>query len=158
MNKMMTTSYRYMSETDIESSRGIEVNSNPVPWTKKNFLDCLRKDYYCLVQEADQEFSGFAIQTISLDQSHLLNIGIKEKFRKKGLGQELLEQIVHASKSMGCKKIFLEVRVSNNAAIELYYKTGFNKVSIRKNYYRLPDGREDALVMSKRLKKTWSLF
>jgi ribosomal-protein-alanine N-acetyltransferase len=59
---------------------------------------------------------------------------------------------------MGCKKIFLEVRVSNSPAIELYNKTGFKRVSIRKNYYRLPDGREDALVMSKRLKKPWRLF
>ena len=80
MNQAMVPSYRYMSETDIEISRDIEINSNPVPWTEKNFLDCLRKDYYCLVQEVDQEFSGFAIQTLSLDQSHLLNIGIKEKF------------------------------------------------------------------------------
>ena len=59
---------------------------------------------------------------------------------------------------MGCKKIFLEVRVSNSPAIELYNKTGFKRVSIRKNYYRLPDGREDALVMSKRLKKPWRIF
>jgi ribosomal-protein-alanine N-acetyltransferase len=139
-----------MSETDIEVSRDIEINSNPVPWTEKNFLDCLRKDYYCLVQEVDQEVSGFAIQNISLNESHLLNIGIKEMFRNRGLGQELLEQIVHASKSMGCKKIFLEVRVSNNQAIGLYNKTGFKKVSVKKNYYRLPDGREDALVMSKK--------
>ena len=150
MNQVMTPSYRYMSETDIEVSRDIEINSNPVPWTEKNFLDCLRKDYYCLVQEVDQEVSGFAIQNISLNESHLLNIGIKEMFRNRGLGQELLEQIVHASKSMGCKKIFLEVRVSNNQAIGLYNKTGFKKVSVKKNYYLLPDGREDALVMSKK--------
>lgn len=150
MNQAKAVNYRYMSETDIEVSRDIEINSNPVPWTEKNFLDCLRKDYYCLVQEVDQEVSGFAIQNISLNESHLLNIGIKEMFRNRGLGQELLEQIVHASKSMGCKKIFLEVRVSNNQAIGLYNKTGFKKVSVKKNYYRLPDGREDALVMSKK--------
>ena len=66
----------------------------------------------------DDEVSGFAIQTISTDESHLLNIGIKEEFRNKGLGLELLDQIVHASKSMGSKKIFLEVRVSNEPAIE----------------------------------------
>ena len=150
MNQAKAVNYRYMSETDIKVSRDIEINSNPVPWTEKNFLDCLRKDYYCLVQEVDQEVSGFAIQNISLNESHLLNIGIKEMFRNRGLGQELLEQIVHASKSMGCKKIFLEVRVSNNQAIGLYNKTGFKKVSVKKNYYRLPDGREDALVMSKK--------
>ena len=158
MNQVMTPSYRYMSETDIEVSRDIEINSNPVPWTEKNFLDCLRKEYYCLIQEFDNEVSGFAIQTISLDESHLLNIGIREEFRNKGLGQDLLDQIVHASKSMGSKKIFLEVRVSNEPAIELYSKSGFKRVSIRKSYYRLPDGREDALVMAKKLKKTWKLF
>ena len=150
MNQSKAVNYRYMSETDIEVSRDIEINSNPVPWTEKNFLDCLRKDYYCLVQEVDQEVSGFAIQNISLNESHLLNIGIKEMFRNRGLGQELLEQIVHASKTMGCKKIFLEVRVSNNQAIGLYNKTGFKQVSVKRNYYRLPDGREDALVMSKK--------
>ena len=150
MNQAKAVNYRYMSETDIEVSRDIEINSNPVPWTEKNFLDCLRKDYYCLVQEVDQEVSGFAIQNISLNESHLLNIGIKEMFRNRGIGQELLEQIVHASKSMGCKKIFLEVRVSNNQAIGLYNKTGFKQVSVKRNYYRLPDGREDALVMSKK--------
>ena len=147
-----------MQEADIEISRDIEINSNPVPWTEKNFLDCLRKEYYCLIQEFDNEVSGFAIQTISLDESHLLNIGIREEFRNRGLGQDLLDQIVHASKSMGSKKIFLEVRVSNEPAIELYSKSGFKRVSIRKSYYRLPDGREDALVMSKRLKKPWKLF
>ena len=158
MDQNNSTNYRYMKEVDIETSRDIEINSNPVPWTEKNFLDCLRKDYYCLVQEVNDEVSGFAIQTISTDESHLLNIGIKEEFRNKGLGLELLDQIVYASKSMGSKKIFLEVRVSNEPAIGLYIKSGFKRVSVRKNYYRLPFGREDALVMSKRLKKPWKLF
>ena len=108
VSQNINTKYRYMQEADIEISRDIEINSNPVPWTEKNFLDCLRKEYYCLIQELDKEVSGFAIQTISLDESHLLNIGIREEFRNKGLGQDLLDQIVHASKSMGSKKIFLE--------------------------------------------------
>lgn len=150
--------YRYMKEADIEISSSIEVKSNPVPWTKKNFLDCLNRDYYCLIQEFDSKVSGFAIQSFSLNESHLLNIGIMEAFRKKGLGQELLDQMIYASESMGCKRIFLEVRISNDAAIKLYYKLGFKKVSVRKDYYRLPVGREDALILSKKLKKPWGLF
>ena len=127
-------------------------------WTEKNFTDCLSNGYYCLIQEVNQEFSGFAIQTISLQEAHLLNIGIREKFRNKGLGQDLLNQIVLAAKEMGSKKISLEVRVSNKAAIELYNKSGFKKLSLKKNYYGLPDGREDALIMGKRLRKDWQLF
>ena len=158
MIQMLNANYRYMSPSDIEVTRGIEVDSNPVPWTEKNFTDCLSNGYYCLIQEVNQEVSGFAIQTISLQEAHLLNIGIREKFRNKGLGQDLLNQIVLAAKEMGSKKISLEVRVSNKAAIELYNKSGFKKLSLKKNYYGLPDGREDALIMGKRLRKAWQLF
>tara|TARA_Y100000590_G_scaffold96632_1_gene109755 strand:- start:495 stop:971 length:477 start_codon:yes stop_codon:yes gene_type:complete len=158
MDSELNIKYRYMLEADIEISRAIEVGSNPVPWSKKNFLDCLNRDYYCLIQEFDNKVSGFAIQSFSLNESHLLNIGIQETFRNKGLGQELLDQMVYASESMGSKKIFLEVRVSNKPAIKLYYKSGFKKISVRKNYYRLPVGREDAFLMSKKLKRPWRLF
>ena len=72
--------------------------------------------------------------------------------------EDLLNEIVFASRAMGSRKIFLEVRISNKPAIELYYKSGFKKVSLRKNYYRLPEGREDALVMVKKLKRFWSFF
>lgn len=158
MIQALDTNYRYMTEGDIGVTREIEIKANPMPWTEKNFTDCLSNGYYCLIQEVNQEVSGFAIQTISLQEAHLLNIGIREKFRNKGLGQDLLSQIVLASKEMGSKKISLEVRVSNKAAIELYSKSGFKKLSLKKNYYGLPDGREDALIMGKRLRKAWQLF
>lgn len=158
MIQALDTNYRYMTEGDIGVTREIEIKANPMPWTQKNFTDCLSNGYYCLIQEVNQEVSGFAIQTISLQEAHLLNIGIREKFRNKGLGQDLLSQIVLASKEMGSKKISLEVRVSNKAAIELYSKSGFKKLSLKKNYYGLPDGREDALIMGKRLRKAWQLF
>tara|TARA_B100001013_G_C24591397_1_gene434958 strand:+ start:345 stop:821 length:477 start_codon:yes stop_codon:yes gene_type:complete len=158
MIQTLDANYRYMTKNDIEITREIEIKANPVPWTVKDFTDCLNKDFYCLIQEVNQEVSGFAIQNISFEEAHLLNIGIREKFRKKGLGQDLLNQVVNASKEMGSTKIILEVRVSNKAAIELYNKSGFKKLSLGKNYYRLPDGREDALIMVKKLKKFWRFF
>jgi len=54
---------------------------------------------------------------------------------------------------MGSKKIFLEVRISNAIAIDLYKAAGFKEIGLRKNYYRLKEGREDAILMSKSLKK-----
>ena len=144
-----------MRKSDIEIILDIERSSNPHPWAKKNFLDCLERDYYCLVQEIQKEVSGFAIQSIAIDESHLLNIGIKKKYRRKGFGEEILNQIILFSKVMGCRKIFLEVRISNIRAIKLYEKEGFRKVDIRKNYYKLREGREDALIMVKRLRDNW---
>lgn len=144
-----------MRKSDIEIILDIERSSNSYPWTKKNFLDCLEKNYYCLVQEIQNEVSGFAIQSIAIDESHLLNIGVKKNYRRKGFGEEILNQIILFSKVMGCKKIFLEVRISNIRAIKLYEKEGFRKVDIRKNYYKLREGREDALIMVKRLRDNW---
>ena len=61
--------------------------------------------------------------------------------------------MVIAAEVMGSKKIFLEVRISNEVAIDLYKKMGFKEIGLRRNYYRLREGREDAILMSKTLKK-----
>ena len=49
-------SYRYMTKSDIEIIKDIEVKANPFPWTIKNFTDCLRNNYYCLIQEVKNQF------------------------------------------------------------------------------------------------------
>ena len=147
--------YRYMTESDLEAVLKIETSSNPFPWTKQNFIDCLRRDYYCLIQTHSDGVSGFAIQSIALDEAHLLNIGVSSSKRRQGLGTDLLEKIIYASEAMGSDQIFLEVRASNAAATSLYLDFGFKQIGVRKDYYRLPEGKEDALLMSKSLKKDW---
>jgi len=147
--------YRYMVEADLQAVLEIERLSNPFPWTEQNFMDCLRRDYYSLIQTHSEGISGFAIQTIALDEAHLLNIGVDTNKRRQGLGSDLLEKIVYAAEAMGSKKIFLEVRVSNVAATNLYLDFGFKQIGIRKDYYGLPEGKEDALLMSKSLRKDW---
>jgi len=149
---MDNANYRYMTEDDLDVVLEIEQDANPYPWTERNFLDCLERDYYSLIQTHQEEISGFAIQTIALDEAHLLNIGVCKNKRRKGLGSDLLEKIIFASEAMGSRKIFLEVRISNLPAAELYQNFGFKEIGIRKNYYRLPVGREDALLMSRNLK------
>jgi len=90
---------------------------------------------------------------VSTEESHLLNIGLTASKRGQGLGRELLEKMIMAAEIMGSKKIFLEVRISNAIAIDLYKAAGFKEIGLRKNYYRLKEGREDAILMSKSLKK-----
>ena len=75
--------------------------------------------------------------------------------RRRGLGKEVLNQAIHVSKEMGSRKMLLEVRPSNFAAINLYRNEGFKKLSIRKDYYKTHEGREDALVMVKPLGRSW---
>lgn len=151
--------YRFMLKTDILDILSIEEESNPVPWTKQNFMDCIEKEYYCLVQEFNGVMSGFSITSFSIDEAHLLNIGITPQFRRKGLGSNLLEKTELAAKAVGCKDVFLEVRKSNIKGIKLYKKNKYKQVGLRKNYYRpsLDYPREDALLFSKKVRKIWML-
>ena len=153
MNDIVEINYDYLEEKDIDRVVAIEEESNPVPWTIKNFKDCIEKGYYSLVLKEDIKVIGFAILSVSTEESHLLNIGLTSLKRGRGLGRELLEKMIMAAEVMGSKKIFLEVRISNVIAIDLYKASGFKEVGLRKKYYRLKEGREDAILMSKSLKK-----
>jgi len=153
MNDIVEINYDYLEEKDIDRVVAIEEESNPVPWTIKNFKDCIEKGYYSLVLKEDNKVIGFAILSVSTEESHLLNIGLTSLKRGRGLGRELLEKMIMAAEVMGSKKIFLEVRISNIIAIDLYKASGFKEVGLRKKYYRLKEGREDAILMSKSLKK-----
>jgi len=73
-------------------------------------------------------------------KGHIVSLAILEQHRRKGLGLNLVEEAIHALKDKGCSEIFLEVRVSNSSAIQLYQKLGFNIVSTIRWYYR--DGEE----------------
>ena len=153
MNSMSEVEYDYFSEKDIVTVLDIERESNPFPWTIENFKDCIEKGYYSLVLKEDNKVIGFAILSVSTEESHLLNIGLTSLKRGRGLGRELLEKMIMAAEVMGSKKIFLEVRISNVIAIDLYKASGFKEIGLRKKYYRLKEGREDAILMSKSLKK-----
>ena len=152
--------YSYLDFNHLDSVLEIERESNPYPWTARNFSDCLEKGYYSMVLEDKEKFVGFAIMAISSEESHLLNIGVNKDFRGSGFGEQILKKMIIAAEVMGSKKIILEVRVSNKIAYRLYEKLGFHEIGERKKYYRLPEGREDAYVMSKTLKKGFvsSLF
>ena len=86
---MIKTEYDYLGEQDIETVLDIERESNPFPWTLKNFKDCIEKGYYSLVLKEDEKVIGFAILSVSTEESHLLNIGLTSKKRGQGLGKEL---------------------------------------------------------------------
>ena len=78
---------------------------------------------------------------------HFIDCCLKELSRK-GYGKKILKKVLFQSKVLGASIVFLEVRVSNDKAIDFYEKFGFKRDAIRYNYY---DGnpKEDALLMSK---------
>ena len=120
--------YSYLDFSHLDSVLEIERESNPFPWTERNFSACLEKGYYSLALEDDERLVGFAIMAISTEESHLLNIGVNKDFRRSGYGEKILKKMIIAAEVMGSKKIILEVRGSNKIAYRLYEKLGFYEI------------------------------
>jgi ribosomal-protein-alanine N-acetyltransferase len=78
----------------------------------------------------------------------VLNICIASGHQGRGHGRRLLRSLLQIARGRGAERVFLEVRPSNRAAIELYHQEGFNEIGRRPRYYPSHEGREDALVMA----------
>ena len=101
-----------------------------------------------LLAEDDGEIAGYGGMTVAADSADIANIAVTEPYRNSGVGTSVLNALCDAAEKSGVKKVFLEVRVSNAAAMSLYLKNGFKGVYARTRYY--PDG-EDCLVMVRAL-------
>ena len=106
----------------------------------KSYLDTLIKgnNSFIYVYLIDNKVCGYLIILDSIDVYEILAIATVEKYRNEGIAQELLDKIK-------TKDIFLEVRESNQIAINFYKKNNFKEISIRKNYYSEPT--ENAIIM-----------
>lgn len=94
----------------------------------------------------ENELVGFVHLSISFESVDIVNIVVNPSFRRRGIASILMENILNIYPN--CEQLFLEVRVDNLPAINLYNKLGFRKISRRKNYY----GDVDALVMERNIK------
>ena len=133
-----------MQQADLDDVLKIESVSHVHPWTKGNFADSLAAGHwaYCILFPA-------------VDELHLLNITVSPHLRKLGLGQRMMAAIEGVAFQQKMPRIILEVRPTNEAALALYQKLGYEQIGIRKNYYPAsPEtgGREDALVLAKSIK------
>ena len=104
-----------------------------------------RLDYLINVMLCDNELAGFIEAQIIADEIHLYDVAVDPKFRRQGFAQALIEELT----LQPCTAILLEVRESNQAALQLYRKCGFAVDGIRKNYYSAPV--ENAVLMSRKL-------
>lgn len=119
---------------------------NEFPWTEGMLRDCFNADYEIYGITINQQFIAYAIMRFVSDEAEILNIAVDKNFRQQGYGRMLLQYLSDLSKQKNIQKIFLEVRISNIAAIYLYETLGFKKIAVRKNYYAAGKGREDAVI------------
>lgn len=144
---------RTMLHDDVAQVADIERRSYEFPWSHGVFRDCLLAGYHCIVIEREDRAVGYSILSIAAGEAHILNLCVDPKFRQLGYGEGLLEEILERAENAEVREVFLEVRPSNSKAIALYNKKGFRQVASRPAYYQAREGREDAAVLAKRLKK-----
>lgn len=91
---------------------------------------------------------GFSICRIAADECELLSIGVNPSYRRRHVGDALLQESMRRCRAAGAVVMFLEVAVDNAAAQLLYTRHGFEQVGIRLDYYNRANGRRmDAYTM-----------
>ena len=117
------------------------------PWTEQMVKETAQmQNFYGVVAEIDGEVVGYAGAIIAYDVADIALVAVAPKFRKKGIAQGMLKSLQDALDKLEVASLFLEVRKSNESAINLYTKFGFMPVGIRAKYY---EDSEDAIVMLK---------
>jgi ribosomal-protein-alanine N-acetyltransferase len=142
---------RSMQDADIGQVLRIERLSYAFPWTEGIFRDCLRVNYTCRVAEIGVVTVGYGILSVAAGEAHLLNLCVADAYRCRGIGRRLLVHLLLAAGQAGAREAFLEARPSNTSAIRLYQSLGFTQIGMRRGYYQAVDGREDAIVLKRRI-------
>lgn len=141
-----------MADSDLDDVSAIERSVQSFPWTRRNFSDALEAGYSAWVARRADKIIGFCLVMLAPDVAHLLSIAVTPDEQGKGVGALLLRQCERESAAHALSSLILEVRPSNHSAVTFYQNRGFQRLSVRKDYYPLSwNEREDAWVMEKKL-------
>lgn len=140
-----------MSKKHIKDLAELEKECFNTPWTEKQLEEELESEYSLfLVALNDETVAGYVGCQTTIDGGYITNVAVFTNMRGKGIAQKLLFELSNKIKEKNLEFITLEVRVSNESAINLYKKMGYQEVGKRKNFYKNP--KEDALLMTINLK------
>ncbi|MCW5983107.1 MAG: ribosomal protein S18-alanine N-acetyltransferase [Bryobacteraceae bacterium] len=105
-------------------------------WPAADFLN-----YDCRVALAGGRVAGFIVTRSAAGEHEILTLAVAPEFRRRGIGRALVESVLRSLAG----PVFLEVRESNMAALNLYKTIGFYEYAVRRSYYSDPE--EPAIVM-----------
>ena len=148
---MPLASIEFLSSLDeIDGVLAVEHASFTNPWTKAMYVaEFEHRDVsrILLARDAHGTTIGFCSFWRVLDELHINNLAVTPEERHAGVASSLLERVLDDAAATGARRVLLEVRRSNEAALRLYGRFGFHVTSVRRGYYSQPD--EDALVLTR---------
>lgn len=136
-----------MDRGHIKEIAQIERQCFSMPWSESALEEELFNPQasFIVAQRADGAVLGYAGLHVAADEGYIDNIAVRSDYRRQGIADDLLDVFVRFG-AVNLAFLTLEVRPSNQAAIDLYFKHGFAQVGRRKDYYENP--REDAIIMT----------
>ena len=141
-----------MTTDDVDSVIKIQQESKLSPWSFEDYEnEIARDDSFSVIAKINQQTVGFLVSRFIKKENfaELYNIGVGLSFRRKKIGNAMLKEFIDFCDSENLEKIFLEVRESNETAIEFYLKNNFAVIGKRKNFYSNPT--ENAILMVKEI-------
>ncbi len=149
-----------ISARDWSQIMAIEQQIYPNPWPLKTMQDCQQAGYQCLkgrFESNPDEIVCYAFLMIGYEETNLLNISVNPNYQRQSIASQLLNHLLLISRINHAKQMWLEVRESNEPAIRLYKKHGFERIGFRKNYYQYLSKagkkiKEHAILMSRPIK------
>jgi [ribosomal protein S18]-alanine N-acetyltransferase len=125
-------------------------------WGKENYCRFLEEypEYFgckavLLSDSGNEQLVGFYLARSLFDNLEILKLGVFPECQRQGIGTQLMETAYAEGIRRGCNRCFLEVRKSNQNAIQFYYGHNFRIAGTRLNYYT--DPIEDAWIMERTL-------
>ena len=143
----MTVMLRDARPSDLGAIDRIERASFGNPWPLDAYAQEIEREHGVLEVASirGEGIVGYSCAWHVADEAHLLRIATAPRFRRRGIGRDLLSAVVARARASSCGRITLEVASANGAAIHLYDAYGFEEIGRRSGYYRVPP--DDAVVM-----------
>ena len=123
------------------------------PWSKRMLGEELENQCAAFLVAEDENGTvlGYAGLLVMLDEGYITNVAVFPEYRRLGVAAKIIDVYMNFAAANDLAFLTLEVRPSNEAAIALYRRFGFEEVGRRKNYYDLP--KEDALILTRYFKE-----
>lgn len=132
----------------VEQLEELEKACFSMPWTKDFLISQLPDDRHIFIAAVEGEkVLGYVGMMYIIDEGYNSNVAVAPEYRRKGIADALILELLNRCVSLELSFVTLEVRESNAPAMALYEKHGFSPVGKRKNYYDFP--KEDAILMTR---------
>ena len=140
-------SLRRAEEGDLAAIVGIENATFSQSWRPETFAAMLgQPETDLLVAAAGPSVVGYVVLTTGDGEAELANLAVSPAYRRRGVGEALLQRSLEALRGRDVRRVYLAVRASNEGAVRLYEHFGFREIGSQKFYYQEPP--EDARIFA----------